>query len=48
MDLLENVQWRVMKMIRGMEPLSTRLGEFGLFNLNKRGLWDRTELMFLS
>jgi len=42
-ELLERVQQRAMRMVRGLEHLCYKeiLRELGLFNMEKRG-WERT------
>ncbi|GAB0205566.1 hypothetical protein GRJ2_003022200 [Grus japonensis] len=48
MELLELVQRRAMRMIRELEYLSCedRLGELGLFSLEKRRLWEHLIVAF--
>ena len=48
MELLEQIQRRAMKMIRGLEHLSykDRLRELGFFSLEKRRLWGKHIVVF--
>ena len=47
-ELLERVQTKAMKMIKGLEHLSykDRLRELGLFSLEKRRLWGDLTVAF--